>query len=117
MTKKAPSNNGKEKDNKAKRKTSRAPRFGDFGFKLKKKVSGKDYKVEIPEGSPVHVHQCEDCKQFFDNAQGLSGHMVHSGAEKAAAAAWERKQPSIGSIKKDCTAALIDKKSKHVPTK
>ena len=117
MMKKAPSSNDKEKDNKAKRKTSRAPHAGNFGFKLKKKINGKDHTAEIPEGDLVQMQQCEDCKQCFEKTQGLSGYRFDCWAVKAAAATRERKQPSVRSIAKDFTNAAMDKKSKHVPHK
>ena len=85
MMKKAPSSN--DKDQKGKRKASRTSHLGNFGIKLKKSINGKEHAVQIPDGRTTQTHQHEDCKQYFDNAQVLSGHRVHCEVEKLAAAA------------------------------
>ena len=78
-----------DKDDKAKRKASRALNLGDFGFKLVKKINGKEYSADTPEGRPTQTHKCEGCKFSFDTAQGLAGHKLHCKATKAAAAVQE----------------------------
>ena len=77
------------KDDNTKRKASRALNLGDFGFKLVKKINGKEYSADIPEGRPAQMHKCEDCKFSFNTVQGLAGHRLHCKATKAAAAAQE----------------------------
>ena len=78
-----------DKDDNTKRKASGALNLGDFGFKLVKKINGKEYSADIPEGRPAQMRKCEDCKFSFNTAQGLAGHRLHCKAAKAAAAVQE----------------------------
>lgn len=110
-----PSSNDKEQQ--GKRKASGTPHLGNFGFKLKKNIKGKEFTAEISDGRPMQRHKCEDCKRCFNTTQGLSGHRVHCQVAKASTAVRVTKEQACMGDMKDYTDIVLEKKAKHVPKK
>ena len=106
-----------DKDDKTKRKASRALNLGDFGFKLVKKINGKECSADTPEGRPTQTHKCEGCKFSFDTAQGLAGHRLHCKAAKAAAAVQEEEMLRENNDIRILSDVVVEKVPKCLPTK
>ena len=106
-----------DKDDNTKRKASRELNLSDFGFKLVKKINRKEYSVDIPEGRPLQMHKCEDCKFSFNIAQGLVGHRLHSKAAKAAAAVQEEEALRKNNNVRIISNVVMEKVPKNVYVK
>ena len=102
-----------EKEDKAKRKASRALNLSDFGFKLVKKINGKEHSADIPEGRHLQMHKCSS----FNTAQGLAGHRLHCKVAKAAAAVQEEEVLRRNNDIRILSDVVMEKVPKHVPTK
>ena len=106
-----------DKDNNTKCKASRALNLGNFGFKLVKKINGKEYSIDIPEDRPAQIHKCEDYKFSFNTAQGLVGHRLHYKAVKAAAAVQEEEALRKNNNIRIISNVVIEKALKNVYVK